>query len=144
MKRIATKRVPEPRPSEEQLHQAFNVLRAYHLHFYQLLYFAEPSLTSPGHGYPFNLKPSPTHTNCIQVECFVNGKDRPEFNFLITSDMSDEVVLTRCQVILAAIAANKTKISAAACCPLAEHTNCVCAESFSCVIHGEKHIGTHD
>lgn len=30
------------------------------------------------------------------------------------------------------------------CCEKAEMTPCVCAYSFKCPEHGEKHIGTHD
>ncbi len=30
------------------------------------------------------------------------------------------------------------------CCELAEPSPCVCAYSFRCPIHGERHIGTHD
>lgn len=35
-------------------------------------------------------------------------------------------------------------ISSMGCCEKAEMTPCVCAYSFKCPEHGEKHIGTHD
>lgn len=31
-----------------------------------------------------------------------------------------------------------------ACCDKAVATNCVCAYSFTCPVHGDTHIGTHD
>lgn len=30
------------------------------------------------------------------------------------------------------------------CCEQAEYTHCVCARSYKCPVHGEKHVGTHD
>jgi hypothetical protein len=38
----------------------------------------------------------------------------------------------------------KRRISHQACCILAERTECVCIESFSCPIHGTRCRGTHD
>jgi hypothetical protein len=35
-------------------------------------------------------------------------------------------------------------ISPLACCEQAKPFHCVCYSSFSCPVHGTKHIGTHD
>jgi hypothetical protein len=139
-------RVPQARPSTENLNAAFEALDAYFLHFYQLLYFQATPMTQPGqgHGRPFNLKWSLAHTHCIQVEVMPWSGRREEFDFLITPQMTDEEVLAKCGAILQAIGNGKSKVHDMACCPLAEHNPCVCAYSFKCAIHGERHIGTHD
>lgn len=139
-----TIREPKSRPSTEVLNAAFEAVDAYFLHFYQLLYFQATPMTAPGTGRPFNLKWSVDHTHCIQVEVMPWSGRREEFDFLITPSMTDEEVLAKCGVILQAIGNGKEKIMNQACCPLAEMSNCVCAYSFTCVLHGELHIGTHD
>ena len=143
-KAVAVKPEPKPRPSLEEMQKAWEIVDAYLLHFYQLLYFAEPKLTEPGRGRPFNVTPSPEHHHCIKVECQPWSGRRQEFDFLITPGMSDETVLNNCKAILEAIAANKQKVNNMACCALAVPTNCVCAYSFKCQLHGEAHHGTHD
>lgn len=137
---------PYPRPSDEAMDKAWEVIDAWFLHFYQLLYFQNPPLTQPGNiGRPFNLKHSQEHSHCIRVECQPwSVLPQTEFNFLITPDTTDETVLKYCHAILDAIAAGKTKVHPSACCALAEFSNCVCMYSFKCLIHGETHIGTHD
>ena len=141
---VAPAREPQARPSTENLHTAFAALDQYFLHFYQLLFFQTNPLTAPGTGRPFNLKWSQQHTHCIQVEVMPWSGRREEFDFLITPSTTDEEVLTKCNTILAAIQSGKQKLNSHACCALAEMTNCVCAYSFKCVLHGERHIGTHD
>lgn len=140
----APKQEPKPRPSNEELNKAWEVVDAWFLHFYQLLYFANPKLTEPGRGRPFNLKMSTDHRHCIQVECQPWSGRREEFDFVIAPHMKDETVLTLCNAILEAINSGKKKVHDMACCALAKQTNCVCAYSFNCIVHGEKHVGTHD
>jgi hypothetical protein len=115
----------------------------YFFHYYQLLFFVEPPLTEPN-GRPFNLKWDAKHRHCIVVECQPWSGRREEFDFLIGPMSSDEEVLAHCRAILNAIAELKPKVNQMACCPLAEPIGCVCAYSFSCPLHGEQHIGTHD
>lgn len=42
------------------------------------------------------------------------------------------------------ICREKDIIATFGCCSQAKQTPCVCLYSFTCPIHGERHVGTHD
>ena len=138
------RRKPADLPSEAQMELSWQAIDDYYFHYYQLLFFAEPPLTEAGNGRPFDLKWDAKNRHCIRVECQPWSGRREEFDFLIGPASSDEEVLEHCHAILDAIQSNRQKVDQMACCPLAEGIYCVCAYSFSCPLHGEQHIGTHD
>lgn len=146
-RKVAPAREIKPRPTSQQMCDAWAVIDAYRLHFYQLLWCRETPLTQPGgakHGRPFALKNDEEHTHCINVLCQPWSGRREEFDFTIRPDMTDEQVIRNCERILEAIQQGKQKIHSMACCALAEMSNCVCAYSFTCELHGDRHVGTHD
>lgn len=146
MKHAAKEQKPVPLPTGEAMEQAWKAIDQWFLHYYQLLYFQSPKLTEPGseRGRPFNLKQHDHHRHCLKVECQPWSGRREEFDFVIRPDDTDATVLSKCHLILGAIASEKPKPHALACCPLAVTAPCVCAYAFKCPLHGEAHIGTHD
>lgn len=138
-------------PTAGDLARASEVLRAYQLHFYQLLWFQDPKLTTPGHpGSPFDVDFHPVHRLCIQFKVTtLHGRDKG-YDFIVNSGVldhleeSDKIILSKCQLILESVRDGKEKIHRRACCPVAIFRGCVCEVSFDCVIHGTMCIGSHD
>jgi len=139
-------RQPAAAPSKADISKAVETLRAWQLHYYQLLWFHEPKLTAPGRGSrPFNVDLNLDHLGCLSL----NVPAAPEYGFLILqSGLDDEAydakLLERCGLIQSAIKDNRRKPHSQACCGLAETRFCVCVYSCSCVLHGTTCIGSHD
>ena len=134
-----------PAPSAEEIYRAAEIFSKWALHYYQLLFFQEPKLTSPGEkGRPFTVM----HFEgaCLYIVATV----APEYTFSIYADLTgdqqtfDKMVLDNCRMIPAAIKAGKQKVDKRVCCGLAETRSCVCAYSYKCPLHGTKCIGSHD
>jgi hypothetical protein len=146
---------PSPCPSSRELHEAADLLGKVKLHFYQLLYFQQPQLTSPGSpAGPFEVRMHPEHSACVQF-LFRGGYYFPkpehgDYSFHITPNKLDDIektdaeVLEKCRMIFEAARAKKEIIDKAVCCPLAEYRDCVCRVSVSCPLHGQQCWGTHD
>lgn len=135
-------------PSFDELRRASEAYRKWQLHYYQLLWFHEPKLTAPGrNGRPLSVEFDPDHIGCLKVVVPQN----PAFNFSVlmylhgkTQDEYDAEFLRRANLIVETMKSDKQKIDQRACCPLATIRGCVCAISFTCEIHGQQCIGTHD
>lgn len=160
MKRKAfLKKTPIALPTDEQISAAFKVLQDQATHWYQLLLFN--GLTSPGggpvvveRGYWENgniqepqsiimLYPSPGHP------AIYDGALRPDvmksmakqYGFAIRHDDTDETVLAKVKLMMDGLG---KPFDVNACCSLATRRNCVCVASFSCPIHGDSCVGSHD
>lgn len=150
---------PVPAPDPEALIKALQLISDYQLHYYQLLYFHSPRLTNPDASFkytdparPFSVRRSLTNEWCLEFYFTAN----PDYTFLIgpylkdsngkpqTQEERDADIIHQCEAILKADAEGKQKIDNRACCPLAVYRGCVCVVSFSCVLHGQKCIGSHD
>lgn len=141
---------PEPAPSRVVLIAAFESIRRWRLHYYQLLWFQEPKLTEPGNSQviarPFQVLLHPDGYSTIQFKC----ADYPEYSFSINCGSirpqheQDIEVLDRCNLILRHISEEREKPDQRACCSIAVTIGCVCTYSYDCIIHGRGHIGNHD
>ena len=140
---IPPKRDPEPCPSNTQIQKSRDYLNKWMLHYYQLLYFHEPKLTLPGGG---TFTVVWTEHSFLSVQ--FNGDKSLSFGIGYgnekTAEENDKEVIEKCEMILKAVKDGKKKVDYRACCILAEISPCVCAISFSCPLHGGRHIGTHD
>lgn len=144
---------PTPAPLMIKLKAALDTCGEWWLHYYQLLYFQEPPLTSPAFspsfpfGRPFTVRWSSNARNCLEVV----SPEKQEYNFLIrpflnniTQEQADIHILNMCDKILAAIKNNKQKPDSRVCCGLAETVSCMCEYAYKCELHGGGHIGSHD
>lgn len=134
-------------PSRNEISEALNVLRNQHLHIYQTLFFQKPPLTQPGNGGIFGIERMET-SGFLTVLIKVYHQRYPSFWFTVLDNagMLDKIKLiqeyiAKCQN---AKIDPENKLSDRACCPLAEHTPCVCIESFQCPLHGNSCHGSHD
>lgn len=147
--RETEKKVPTVAPDKTTLDAAFNAIDAWVGHYYQLLFFQNPPLTSPGYeGRPFHVAIHRKHTHCIAMTCNL----APEYSFVVryfdheTQRAADDECLRRCNLIMTAIRECRKKPDFRACCGLAQTTGCVCTYSYSCELHAPNGqcIGTHD
>jgi hypothetical protein len=140
--------IPKACPTQEQIQNATSVYRDWLLHYYQLLWFHDPKLTAPGRdARPLSVEFDPDHIACLRVAVPQN----PDFSFLIlshlnskTQDEYDAEFMRKANTVVSAVSAGRSKVDMRACCPLAVIRGCVCAISFSCELHGQRCIGTHD
>lgn len=140
---------PREAPTTDKIEAAWRVYDEWQLHYYQLLYFQRPQLTSPGKpGYPFTVMLAPNAMLCLKVV----AEQAPEYSFTIhnylpkdwTQEQYDAEIVRRCKLIKSAIAEQKQKFDVRACCGLAQRRNCICYFSCICEIHGTKCVGSHD
>jgi hypothetical protein len=131
---------PVESPTKEEIYRAVKTLNDHALTIYQILY--ANGLTAPGGGV-FKIERASHMMNSVapQLRITWSGKEAA-FSFM--TDNADDA-LKKAKIIVGAVEAKKfKKLSSRACCPLAEHRDCVCTESFSCVLHGSQCHGTHD
>lgn len=133
-------------PSLESLRQASETLINWHLHYYQLLYASGLAQSAPRYGKPFEVVLSLQYHPTLRIVC----RQNPDYSFSLgwikPEDQPDYdmQVLEKCQLILTALSAGKTKVSRYACCPLSKPGHCVCNYKDDCPIHGSRCNGSHD
>jgi hypothetical protein len=69
-------------------------------------------------------------------------EDAMRYGFAVRHDDTDETVLKKVKLMMSAI--KTPKINPYACCGLAKVRSCVCTYSFTCPLHGDTCIGSHD
>lgn len=137
-----------PSPTFDEINRAADVYRKWQLHYYQLLWFHNPKLTTPGRpGSPLSVEFDPDYWGCLKIAVLRNA----DFNFKVlmylhgkTQEEYDADFLRKANMIIETLSSGKAKIDSRACCPLATIRGCVCMISFDCEIHGQRCIGTHD
>jgi hypothetical protein len=139
---------PIPAPNIDELLAAYRVVNDWKLHWYQVLYFHSPKLTTPGNvGSPFNVSLD-SNSHCLKVTFLPNQA----FNFVIRPNLPaecetqadyDAQIVDLCMQIKRAHE-EKRRTKEYACCALAVQQNCVCLAHFNCALHGNSHVGTHD
>lgn len=128
-------------PPMEAVIAAQRVLNDHALAVYQILY--ANGLALPGDGGQFVIsRDSPLKGGSVGNFVRVSlARDNSGYSFLVRTP---EEAFEKAGWVLAAVEAKKQKVGFRACCPLAEHTPCVCVESFKCPLHGGQCHGSHD
>lgn len=127
-------------PSWEEVTKAVEVLNKQFLHVYQLL-FSE-GLTNPYHYAKLKVgRKFVSNTTTVLIEVYVPDRENGLHFSTRVTDESDEEILRKARMLVDGRGMKKLPH---ACCPYAERISCVCLASFSCQIHGETHVGTHD
>lgn len=136
---MKNKKTPLQIPDMEEISKSLRILNDQQLHVYQVLYFN--GLTDP-RGNPLKVSRfiNSNHVS-ILIEVARVGFENVGLFFKVRGNEGDDKILKMARMLMEA----KGKILLPqACCEYAVATSCVCMYSYSCELHGERHIGTHD
>lgn len=123
------------KPSE--IENARSTMSDWALHVYQVLYFKE--LTSPYSNAIFTTKLVAEYGLFVMVRHNKN----PEYTFKVWPKDTDEAIMVKVNAVIEAVR-NGNQKTRHACCGLAKEIPCVCVAHFTCILHGEGSVGTHD